>query len=153
MGYPPFDLLRTFDLLFHGISAEQLFCEACHMAKLRRMSHKSLDDRCSSPFDYTHSDIWGLRLVESLTTCQFFVVFIDDYNRTIWLHLLKTKEEVLKIIVQFCEMIYNQFGKRIKRFQSCNGTEFLNSEVRSYFLDNGIIHKSSCEHPSVEWTD
>ena len=41
-------------------------------------------------------------------------------------------------------MIYNQFGKRIKCFRFDNGTEFLNSEVRSYFLDNNIIHESSC---------
>ena len=49
-----------------------------------------------------------------------------------------------KVIIQFCEMISNQFGKKIKRFRSDNGTEFFNSEVRTYFLDNGIIHESSC---------
>ena len=61
-----------------------------------------------------------------------------------WLHLLKTKGEVSKIIVQFSEMINNQFGKRIKYFRSNNGTEFLNFEVRLYFSNNGITHESSC---------
>ena len=70
MGHPPFDLLRTcYPSLFHGISAEQLFCEASHMAKLQRTSYKSLDDRCSSPFDCIHSDIWGSCQVFSLTGC------------------------------------------------------------------------------------
>ena len=70
MGHPPFDLLRTcYPSLFHGISAEQLFCEASHMAKLQRTSYKSLDDRCSSPFDCIHSDIWGSCPVFSLTGC------------------------------------------------------------------------------------
>ena len=146
MGHSPFDLLRTcYPLLFHGISADQLFCEAYHVAKLRQTSYKSLDDQCYSPFDCIHNNIWGPCPVESLTGCQFFVVFVDDYSQTMWLHLLKTKGEGQKIIIQFCEMIYNyHLGKRIKRFRSDNGTEFLNSEVRSYFIYNDIIHESSC---------
>ena len=61
-----------------------------------------------------------------------------------WLHLLKTKGEALDVITQLCKMIHNQFGRKIKRFHSDNGTEFFNTEVRSYFLNNGIIHESSC---------
>ena len=147
MGHPPFYLLRTcYPSLFQGVSDKLLFCEACHLAKLRRMSYKSMDDRCSSPFDCIHSDIWGPCPVESLTRCQYFIVFIDDYSRTMWLHLLKTKGEAPRKIVQFCDMIYNQFGKKVKRFRSDNGTEFINNEVQSYFLNNGILHESSCVH-------
>ena len=48
------------------------------------------------------------------------------------------------VITQFYEMIHNQFGRKIKRFHSYNGTEFFNTEVQSYFMNNGIIHESSC---------
>ena len=44
----------------------------------------------------------------------------------------------------FLKKISNQFGKKIKRFRSDNGTEFFSTEVRTYLLDNGIIHESSC---------
>ena len=72
------------------------------------------------------------------------MIFVDDYSRTMGLHFLKSKAEVSQMIIQFCKLISNQFGKKIKRFRTDNGTEFLNSRVRLYFLDNGIIHKSSC---------
>ena len=130
--------------MFRGVLDEKLFCNACHMAKLRRTSFKYLDDRCLSPFECIHSDVWGPCQVESLTGCRYFVIFVDDYSRTMWLHLLKSKAEVPQILIHFCNMISNQFGKKIKRFQTDNGTEFLNSEVRTHFLDNGIIHESSC---------
>ena len=103
-----------------------------------------MDDRRSSPIECIHNDVWGPCPVESLTGCCDFLIFVDDYSRVMWLHLLKSKAEVSQIIVQFCNLIFNQFGKRIKRFRTDNGTEFINAEVRSYFLDNGILHKSSC---------
>ena len=78
MGHPPFDLLKTcYPSLFNGILVETLFCDSCHMAKLRRTTYKSLDDRCSVPLDCIHSDVWGPCSVESLTGCQYFIVFVD----------------------------------------------------------------------------
>ena len=95
MGHPPFDLLRTcYPSLFHGILDKRLFCNACHMAKLPRTSFKSLDDRCSSLFDCIHNDVWGPCPVESLTGCRFFMIFVDDFGRTMGLHPLKSKAKV-----------------------------------------------------------
>ena len=79
-----------------------------------------------------------------LNRLPLFLIFVDDYSRVMWLHLLKSKAEVPQITVQFCNLIFNEFGKRVKHFRTDNGTEFINAEVRSYFLDNGILHESSC---------
>ena len=145
MGHPSVDLLKTiYPSLFEGISSERLFCNACHMAKLKRSTFKTLDDRCLSPFDCIHSDVWGPCPIDSLMGCRYFVIFVDDYSRTMWLYLLKPKSEVSQVIVNFCRMISNQFGRQIKRFQTDNGTEFFNTEVKSYFSQSGIIHESSC---------
>ena len=92
MGHPPFDLLRTcYPSMFHGVLDEKLFCNASHMAKLRRMSFKYLDDRYSSLFEFIYSDVWGPCPVESLTGCCYFIIFVDDYSQTMWLYLLKSK--------------------------------------------------------------
>ena len=145
MGHPPIDLLRTiYPLLFHRVLDQRLFCNTCHLAKLRRSSFKSLDERCLSPFECIHNDVWGPCPIDSLTGCRYFVIFVDDYSRTMWLHLLKSKTEVPQVTVQICKLISNQFGKTMKRFRTDNGTEFFNSEVKTYFLANGIVHESSC---------
>ena len=60
MGHPPFELLNTFyPSMFGGIEVSKLFCEACQLAKHKRSSFKSLNDRCLSPFECIHSDVWG----------------------------------------------------------------------------------------------
>ena len=145
MGHPPFDLLRCFyPSLCRGISDKNLFCNACHLEKLKRSSYKSMDDRCILPFDCIHSDVWGPCPVESLTGCRYFLIFVDDCTRTMWLHLLQSKAEVPQVTVQLCRMIVNQFGMKIKRFRSDNGTEFVNCEMKSFFGENGILHETSC---------
>lgn len=39
-------------------------------------------------------------------------------------------------------MVERQFNKQVKIVRSDNGTEF--TYMKTYFRDNGIIHKTSC---------
>ena len=130
--------------MFRGILDDRLFCEACHLAKHRRSVYKSIDERCLSPFDCIHSDVWGPCSTTSLTGCHWFVIFVDDCTRTMWTYLLRSKAEVPSVISQFCELIQTQFGVKVRRFRSDNGSEFFNAIVNSYFSDRGIVHESSC---------
>ena len=69
---------------------------------------------------------------------------MDDFSRYTWVYLLKTKTKIPSIITLFCEMIYNQFHKRIRLFRSDNAKEYFYGEVNKYMEQNGIIHQSSC---------
>ena len=48
------------------------------------------------------------------------------------------------LLLQFCELISNQYRKTIKRFRSDNETKIFNIAVNTYFSNRGIIHESSC---------
>lgn len=53
-------------------------------------------------------------------------------------------------------MVGNQFGVNIKVIRTDNGTEFMNQNCRTLFLDAGIIHQRSCPYTPqqnglVEW--
>jgi len=61
-----------------------------------------------------------------------------------WLYLLKTKDEVSKVIQDFHKLVKTQFGKEIKTIRSDNGTEYLNQRVQNFFRENGIIHETTC---------
>ena len=71
-------------------------------------------------------------------------MFVDDFTRYTWVYLLKSKTEIPSIITLFCEMVYNQFHKRIKIFRLDNAKEYFYREVNTYMEQNGIIHQSSC---------
>ena len=69
--------------------------------------------------------------------------------------MLKAKSEVPTIIIQFIDLIFNQFDKRLRIFRSDNAKEFFSSEVNSYMENHGIIHESSCVNyppPPTKWT-
>ena len=61
-----------------------------------------------------------------------------------WLYLLKTKDEVSKVIQSFHKLVKIQFGKEIKILRSDNRTEYVNKSVQSFFKENGIIHETTC---------
>jgi hypothetical protein len=62
----------------------------------------------------------------------------------VWLYLLKTKDEVPKVVQIFYKMVKTQFGKEIKIKRSDNVTEYLNKCLHNFFTENGIIHETSC---------
>ena len=58
--------------------------------------------------------------------------------------MLRAKSEVPTIIIQFIDLIFNQFDKRLRIFRSDNDKEYFSSEVNSYIENHVIIHESSC---------
>jgi len=51
---------------------------------------------------------------------------MDDYNRAIWVYLLKHKTEVYDKLVGFCSIINTQFDLNVRKFRSNIGGEFMN---------------------------
>ena len=41
-----------------------------------------------------HSDIFGPLSTRALSGAKYFVTFIDDHSRKMWIYFLKTKDEV-----------------------------------------------------------
>jgi hypothetical protein len=44
--------------------------------------------------DYIHSDLWDPSKVPSKGGARYFVAFIDDYSRKLWMYFLKKKSDV-----------------------------------------------------------
>ena len=81
--------------LLGGVTTGKLkFCEACVKGKQRRVKFSSGKHTTKEILEYVHSDLWGPAPVESQGRCVYFVTFIDDYSRKVWLYFLKSKDEV-----------------------------------------------------------
>ncbi|CAL9021129.1 unnamed protein product, partial [Prunus brigantina] len=81
--------------------------------------------------------------VPTYTGAKYFVSFIDDCTRVSWVYLLKNKSDVSSIFPIFHNMIQTQFHVPVQVVRSDNGGEYLNSDLRTFFEQNGIIHQTS----------
>ena len=55
--------------------------------------------------DYVRSDVWGASKTPSLGEKHYFVTFVDDFSRRLWVYTMKTKDEVLGIFLKWKAMI------------------------------------------------
>ena len=62
--------------------------------KQHRVSFSSTNERKTLVLGMVYSDVCGPIEVESLGGRKYFLTFIDDASRKLWMYFLKTKDEV-----------------------------------------------------------
>jgi transposase InsO family protein len=75
---------------------------------------------------------------------HYFLTVVDDYSRAVWVYLMAEKKETSKLLIFFCKMVKNQFGKSVECVRTDNGLEFIASVVKCFYTENGILHQISC---------
>jgi hypothetical protein len=68
---------------------------------------------------------------------------VDDYSRLTWVFFLQEKSQTQETLKGFLRRAQNEFGLRIKKIRSDNGTEFKNSHIEGFLEDEGIKHEFS----------
>jgi len=144
LGHPSFKLM--FPDLARNLEIKNFYCAVCEFAKHITMSFPLSNKKSDSPLSLIHSDIWGPSNVPNISGGRWFVIFVDDCTRVVWLYLLKTKSEVTQIFPSFYNMIQNQFGVGIKRCRSDNAKDFFNQSLSLFFQKKCIIYESSCPY-------
>ena len=130
--------------LFIGLDLSKFQCETCIKAKSHLVPYNTSLNQCGKHFELVHSDVWSPFPVESVHGSRYFVLFVDDCTRMTWTYLLKKKDEVKVVFRAFYEMVQNQFETNVKFLRSDNGGEFVNSNLREFFIEKGVIHETTC---------
>ncbi|KAM1968538.1 hypothetical protein FF1_044121 [Malus domestica] len=98
-------------------------------------------------------DVYGPMEVESLGRNKYFVTYIDDASRKVWVLLLKSKDQVLQTFQEFHAMVEREIGKPLKCLRSDNGGEYTSHQFRKYCVKHGIRHEKTVpgtpQHNSV----
>jgi transposase InsO family protein len=68
---------------------------------------------------------------------------VDDYSRFTWVFFLQEKSQTQETLKGFLRWAQNEFGLRIKKIRSDNGTEFKNSQIEGFLEEEGIKHEFS----------
>ena len=117
-------------------------CEECVHGKQHKSNFsKDAGHRTKHHLEVVYSDVCGPMQVNSYGGNQYFVTFIDDFSRKLWIYLIKRKDEVFEVFKQFKSMVERQCGKKLKTLKTGGGGEFTSGEFMSYCNDEGIIRE------------
>jgi transposase InsO family protein len=117
-------------------------CSACQAGKQvgAHHPHKNImtTDR---PLELLHMDLFDRIAYISIGGSKYCLVIVDDYSRFTWVFFLKEKSKTQETSKGFLRRAQNEFGLRIKKIRSDNGTEFKNSQIEGFLEDEGIKHE------------
>jgi len=69
-------------------------CEACQFGKQTKNVFPHDKNVSKRALDVVHSDVWGPTKTTSMGGCHYYVSFIDDHTRKVWVYFMKEKNEV-----------------------------------------------------------
>jgi hypothetical protein len=113
-------------------------CRGCALGKFAKALFPSNDSRSAGILDLVHTDVCGPMSRKSLSGCEYYLTFIDDYSRKTWIYFLKAKSEVFAQFQEFRALVENQSGKRIKVLRSDNGGEYSSRQFVDFCAQHGI---------------
>jgi transposase InsO family protein len=94
-----------------------------------------------SSLELIHMDLFSPIAYISIGGSKYCLVIVDDYFRFTWVFFLQEKSQTQETLKRFLRQAQNEFGLRIKRIRSDNGTEFKNSQIEG-FLEEGASSMS-----------
>ena len=113
-------------------------CEHCLYGKQTMSPHKRGSLRKAEPLQLVHSDVCGPMPVVSMGGAQYFVTFIDDFSRKVWVYSLKRKDQVLSVFQRFVTLVETQTDKKVKCLRSDNGGEYVSKAFQDFCDAKGI---------------
>ena len=92
----------------------------------------------SEKLEFVHTDVWGPTQLSSLGISHYYVTFIDDATRKVWVYFLIQKSDVFQTFKNWKCLVENEIGKKLKCLRSDNGGEYCSHEYEDYCSTNGI---------------
>ncbi|GJR63116.1 retrovirus-related pol polyprotein from transposon TNT 1-94 [Tanacetum coccineum] len=81
--------------------------------------------------------------VESINGKKYVLVIVDDYSRYTWTHFLRSKDETLKVLIDFLRLVQSGLHAQVRIVRTNKGTKFLNKTLHDDFSQEGIEHQTS----------
>ena len=122
------------------------FCEHCVVGKKTRVKFGTANHDTREILEYVHSDVWGPTKTASIGGSHYFVIFVDDFSRRVWVYTMRAKDEVLEIFVKWKKLVETQTGRKIKVLRSDNGGEYTSDPFLQVCQNEGIKRHFTVRH-------
>jgi hypothetical protein len=130
---------------------KDMICSVCQAGKKvgAHHPHKNIMTTKRS-LELLHMDLFGTITYTSIGESKYCLVIVDDYSRFTWVFFLQEKSQTQETLKRFLRRAQNEFGLRIKKFRSDNGTEFKNSQIEGFLEEEGTSSMSSLLHTRLK---
>jgi hypothetical protein len=118
-------------------------CDACQQEKAHQLPYPLSSSVSSIPLELVFSDVWG-PAPESIGRKRYYVSFIDDFSKFVWVYTLKHKSEVFECFKIFQTLVERLFYHKILAMQIDWGGEY--QKLNIFFQHVGITHHVPCPH-------
>lgn len=118
-------------------------CIPCCEAKQTRLPFPNSGSRANALLDIIHTDLCGPMETSSVGGGKYFITFIDDYSRKVYVYFLKNKLDITSVFKKFKDEVENELERKIKILRSDNGKEYCNNDFSDFLAASGIKHQTS----------
>ena len=81
-------------------------CERCILGKQKNVSFLNTGRTPNAEkLELVHTDLWGPSLVASLRGSRYYITFIDDSIKKVWVYFLKNKSDVFETFKKWKAMV------------------------------------------------
>lgn len=122
-------------------SLDTFVCTICPLLKQRCLSFPFSETYFICIYDLIHCDLWGPSSVSTLYGSKFFLTNVDDFSKSTWEYLLKTKAQTKPYLQSFFNLVETQFQSHTKKIRTNNRIKFYMLESFSFEC---VIHQKSC---------
>ena len=87
-------------------SVKSDLCEGCILGKQKKVSFVKVG-RTPKPgkLELVHTDLWDHAPMASLGGSRYYITFIDDSSRKVWVYFLKLKSDVFEVFKKWKVMV------------------------------------------------
>jgi hypothetical protein len=94
LGHPSHDVVCS------SLANNESICDACLQAKAHQLPYPVSTNHATTPLELIFSDVWG-PAIDSFNGKKYYVFFIDDFSKFIWIYLLCRKSKLFKYFHEF----------------------------------------------------
>ncbi|GJR54721.1 retrovirus-related pol polyprotein from transposon TNT 1-94 [Tanacetum coccineum] len=105
---------------------------------MKILASKVRDTRKLRGSSIVHTNVYGPTTVASIGGSRYYVTFIDDSSRKVWVNFLKNKSEIFNTFKKWKATVENETNLRVKCLKSDNGGEYSSQDFIEYCVENGI---------------
>ena len=108
-------------------------CESCILGKQKKVSFLKTDRTTKAEkLDLVHTDLWGPSPIISLRSSRYYITFINDSSKKIWVYFLKNKFDVFETFKKWKAMVKTETDLKVKCLRSDNGGEYIDGGFSEY---------------------
>lgn len=133
-------------LLQTKMNSKDLKCVICCEGKQSRRPFISGEKKTRNLLELIHTDVCGPITPQSIGGARYFITFIDDCSRKVFVYVMKSKGEAFSKFVHFKNFVEKQIGASIKTLRSDGGKEYDNIATKNFCAEHGIKYEKTAPY-------